>query len=162
MKKFFVLTTIFVALLFSGLMYADNPQTVTINAVVADRLTLIFSHTAINFPDADPDTVTSIPNTEGPVTVDARARAAGGHTVRLSVDAPTNLFNGSESIGINNVSWTATGDFVAGTMGAGPVTVGSWTNSGNRTGTLSFLLANSWTYATGIYTTTVTYTLAIL
>jgi hypothetical protein len=38
-------------------------------------------------------------------------------------------------------------------------TVGSWTGSGNRSGTQSYALANSWNYATGAYTAMATYTL---
>jgi hypothetical protein len=38
--------------------------------------------------------------------------------------------------------------------------VGSWISSGSRTGTQSYTLANAWTYATGTYSTTLTYTLS--
>ena len=37
--------------------------------------------------------------------------------------------------------------------------LGSWTGSGNRAGTQTYKLANSWSYATGAYSTSVTYTL---
>jgi hypothetical protein len=37
--------------------------------------------------------------------------------------------------------------------------VGSWLNSGNRTGQLSFFLLNSWDYEVGTYSVGATYTL---
>jgi hypothetical protein len=37
--------------------------------------------------------------------------------------------------------------------------VASWTGPGNREGTVSFALANSWDYKTGSYTVGATYTL---
>jgi hypothetical protein len=39
--------------------------------------------------------------------------------------------------------------------------VGAWTGSGNQTGTQTYSLANSWTYATGTYTAALTYTLTV-
>jgi hypothetical protein len=38
--------------------------------------------------------------------------------------------------------------------------VAAWSTSGSYTGTLTFTLNNSWTYATGNYSTTFTYTLS--
>ena len=79
----------------------------------------------------------------------------------LTCLAGGDLTSGSDTIPISDVTWTAEGSgFVAGTMNkttAQPV--GSWTGSGHRTGTLSFLLANDWNHATGSYTATATYTL---
>ena len=37
--------------------------------------------------------------------------------------------------------------------------LGSWTNSGNRSGTQTYALANSWDYETRSYSQGVTYTL---
>ena len=37
--------------------------------------------------------------------------------------------------------------------------VASWVSSGSWTGTQTYGLLNSWTYATGTYSTTLTYTL---
>jgi hypothetical protein len=49
---------------------------------------------------------------------------------------------------------------VAGTLAkATAVSVASWTGSGNRTGTITPVLANSWTYPTGTYTAASTFTL---
>ena len=41
-----------------------------------------------------------------------------------------------------------------------PQTVGTWIGSGARTGNQSLLFANAWTYSTGTYTLTMTYTLS--
>ena len=38
--------------------------------------------------------------------------------------------------------------------------VASWVSSGSWIGTQSYTLANAWTYATGTYSTTLTYTLS--
>jgi hypothetical protein len=40
-------------------------------------------------------------------------------------------------------------------------TVGTWTGSGNPAGSHTYVLANSWAYATGVYTTTLNYTLSV-
>ena len=68
---------------------------------------------------------------------------------------------GGASIPINQVSWTATSPFIAGTMNsATPQPAATFTvGSGERTGTFTFSLVNSWNYATGSYTQTATYTL---
>jgi hypothetical protein len=60
------------------------------------------------------------------------------------------------------LSWTGSGTgFVAGptTMTNANQSAASWTGAGNRSGTQSFSLANSWSYAVGTYTATITYTL---
>jgi hypothetical protein len=38
--------------------------------------------------------------------------------------------------------------------------VGAWTGSGERSGTQTFFFKNLWSYATGTYTLTMTYTLS--
>jgi hypothetical protein len=84
-----------------------------------------------------------------------------GSTVSLTILAAGDLLSGASAIPISNVTWTASGaGFVAGTMNSTTAqTVASWTNSGNRTGTQNYFLANSWNYATGNYSTSATYTL---
>ena len=55
----------------------------------------------------------------------------------------------------------ATTGFVPGTVGtAAPVTLGTWTGSGVRSGTQQLYFRNLWTHATGVYTTTLVYTLS--
>jgi hypothetical protein len=50
---------------------------------------------------------------------------------------------------------------VPGTSGTTAQAVGNWTGSGNRTGTQTYSLPNSWDYVTGTYTTTLNYTLTV-
>jgi hypothetical protein len=59
------------------------------------------------------------------------------------------------------MTWTATGTgYLPGTMNRTTAqTAGSWTGSGQRIGTFSYLLANSWSYTVGNYSTTINYTL---
>jgi hypothetical protein len=133
---------------------------VNVNAPLASSAQLTLSPTAISFSGADPDTVPSIP-ANSTVLVVANATTKNNRTVTLDVLANGDLISGSNSIAIGNVTWTASGTgFVAGTMSrTASQPVGQWTNSGTRTGTLSFFLKNSWSYATGNYSQTVTFTL---
>lgn len=140
---------------------AQDQKNLTINATVNARAKLTLSVTAINFPDADPDATPSLAANENPVGVTANVRTGSGSTATLTVLANSDLVSGSDSIGIGNVSWTATGSgFVNGVLSKTTAqNVGSWTGSGVRTGTLNFFLANSWDYATGNYSATATFTL---
>ena len=154
-----------IALVFCGLAapagaFNTNAE-VNINAPLASSALLTITPSSINFPNADPDTVPSIPANENPVNVTANAQTSGNKTVTLSVIANGDLISGSSTIPINNVTWTASGSgFRAGTMSKTTSQLaGSWTKSGNYSGTFSFFLHNSWSYATGNYTQTVTYTL---
>lgn len=139
----------------------DTITEVDISAPLASSAQLTITPSALNFPNADPDTVPSIHANENPVTVTANAQTNGNQTVTLSVLARGDLASGSDTIPIGNVTWTATGTgYRAGTMSRTTAqTAGSWQRSGNRTGTFSYFLKNSWSYATGNYTQTVTYTL---
>ncbi len=134
--------------------------TLNVTAVVGARAVLTLSNNAVTFPDADPDTVTSITGSPSPITVTAKSRTSSGNAVTLTVEASSDLTDGSNTIPASKVSWTATGDLSAGTLSTIAVTIGSWTNSGVRSGGMTFALENSWTYATGNYTTTVTFTLS--
>lgn len=141
---------------------ASDNATLTINATVAARAKLTISPTTINFPDADPDVTASIPANENAVTVSAKIRTSAAGNATLTCLANGDLTSGSNTIAINNVSWTATGSgFSNGTMNASTAqSVGTWTGSGNRSGTFSFFLANSWAYTVGSYAQTATYTLS--
>jgi hypothetical protein len=58
------------------------------------------------------------------------------------------------------MTWTATGTgYVAGTMNTTAQPAGSWTGPGQRIGTFSYFLANSWSYTVGNYSTSINYTL---
>jgi hypothetical protein len=142
---------------------ATDQKTLTINATVNAKAKLTLGVATIHFANADPDDVPSVSATENPVTVSVKAHAASGSTVTLTVQANGDLVSGGDSIAISNVTWTVTGaGFVAGTMNTIAVPAGSWSGSGNRSGTFSYFLANSWNYASGSYAQTAVYTLTAL
>lgn len=140
---------------------ATDNQTLTINASILARAKLVLAPSVINFNDADPDVVPSIPAAENSVNVVSTVRTSSAGAVTLTCQANGDLLSGGDAIAISNVTWTATGaGYVAGTMNsAAPQAVGSWTGSGAYVGTNDFFLANSWAYNVGAYTQTVTYTL---
>jgi hypothetical protein len=148
---------------------ATATQNVTINATVSARATLSFtglgSGNSINFVDADPSVTTSIPATENPVTCTCSVRTGSGSHPTLVCKAGGDLTSGTDTIPISKVSWTAASPYQAGTMSksADQTVSATWTGSGVRTGQMSFFLNNSppdaWTWATGSYSATVTYTL---
>jgi hypothetical protein len=145
----------------SGLGWAaTDQQTLTINATVSAKAKLTLGVAAVNFADADPDTIPSIAATENPVSVTVKAQTGGSSAVTLTVQANGDLDSGTDTIDITNVAWTATGaGFVAGTMDTSAQSAGSWTGPGQRNGTFSYFLANSWDYPAGSYSQTVVYTL---
>jgi hypothetical protein len=162
MKKPLLFTLLLVAgLVVAATPVAAQPQTanLTVTAQVNARAVLTLSSATVAFADADPDTTPSI--TGSPVlTVTAKSRTSAGNAVTLTVQAGGPLTSGTDTIAVSNVSWTATGDVSAGTLSTSAVTIGSWTSSGNRQGNMTFALTNSWAYATGNYSTTVTFTLS--
>ncbi|MBZ5554077.1 MAG: hypothetical protein LAO21_15280 [Acidobacteriia bacterium] len=145
----------------SSVFAASSPATLTINATVAARAELVLAPTTINFADASPTTTASVP-ADNPVAVTARIRTGRATAATLTVTSAADLTAGTDTIPISNVSWTASGaPFIAGTMNkATPQSAATFANgSGLFGGTFNFFLANSWTYNTGAYTATVTYTL---
>jgi hypothetical protein len=163
MKKLTLTLTIsLIPILFSaGAFAATDTKNLTINASVEGAATLIMGVAAINFANANPDITPSVANTEGAVNVQVKVRTGVASSVTLTHQAAGPLTSGSNTIAINNVSWTATGTgFATGTMSSStPVSAGAWTGSGARTGTFSYALVNSWDYAIGTYTVSSTYTL---
>lgn len=133
---------------------------VTATATVAGRARLDISANAIAFADSDPTSVPTIP-ANAILNIDVHARTAPGNNVSLTVQAGGDFVSGGgDTIGIAALSWTATGaGFANGTAATTAVSVGSWTGPGARNGTQTYLLANSWSYAPGTYTVTLTYTL---
>jgi hypothetical protein len=143
---------------------ASDQKNLTVNASIESLATLALGQSAIHFTNADPDTTPSIAATENAVTVSSKVRLTTGNTATLTHVAGGDLTSGSDTIAISNVTWTASGTgYVAGTMNKTTgQSAGSWTTNGNHTGTFSYFLANSWSYAVGTYTATTTYTLAAL
>ena len=128
----------------------------------AQRLDLSVSPSVISFPDADPDAVPVIASV--PVTVTYRI---GGNptTWRLTVLASGDLISGSATVDISNITWLATPapPFQSGTLSKTVAqTVASGVGNVNpaQTGSITFLLANAWTYTTGTYTQTIVFTLS--
>ena len=131
---------------------------VNANSTCSAQLTI--NMTSINFPNANPGAVSMVPANENPVAVTASVQIDDASTATLTALAGGDLISGSDTIAINTVSWTATGGgLLPGIMNkVTPVLAGSWTSSGTYTGAFSFFMANSWSYATGNYSQTVTYT----
>ncbi|MCX6546269.1 MAG: hypothetical protein NTV05_17895 [Acidobacteria bacterium] len=161
MKLFVLGITIGAIGLVQPLGAVDTTHNVAIAATVTVTAKLSVSAATLTFPNSDPDTVPSIAATEGAVNITASAKTSTGSAVTLTLLADGDLTNGTDSIAISNMTWTAGGaDFAAGTMSRTTAqSVASWTSSGRRTGTQSFALANSWSYPTGSYSATATYTL---
>lgn len=148
-------------LLFSTPTFAQATDTgsVTISATVNPKAKLTLGTGSVTFNDADPETVPLLTAT-GDVTVDVKSRTAAANTVTLTVQSGGNLTNGTDSIAIGNLTWTASGTgFVAGTMGTSASSLGSFAGGGTQSGSQTYKLVNSWTYRTGTYTATITYTL---
>jgi hypothetical protein len=137
-------------------------ETATINASISTIAKLSLSAASVSFADADPDAVPQVTASGGPLSITAKARATNGAQVLLTVRASNNLRSGVNTIAASALTWTTTGTgFQAGTMSqTAQVTVGRWTGSGVRTGTQTLRFQNLWTYRTGTYTTSLTYTLS--
>jgi hypothetical protein len=151
------------ALALSTPAFAQPTATVTVNATVAAKAKLTVSAASISFADRDPDNVPVISaNRLLDITVKARTTTGGSVTLGVASDGP--LKSGLvDTIGINALKWSATGDpgfNATGTSDTTSQTVVSFTGSGTRTGTQSYTLDNSWAYATGSYSAVLTYTLS--
>jgi hypothetical protein len=153
-------------LLVSGSPAANPPaasvsSTITAAADIGGLAKLSLSATSLGFPDADPDTLPLIPAAPGSIAITAKARTTPGGTVTLTVQASDVLRSGTDTIPIAALQWTAAGPgFLGGAMDTSTAqAVGTWLNSGVRSGTQAYQLQNAWTRAVGTYTTTLTYTL---
>ena len=87
---------------------ATDTKPITVSASVAASAKLTLSIATVSFPDADPDLVPSISNSEGAVTVTAKGKTTTGSNVTLTLQAAGDLASGSDTIPISNVTWTAT------------------------------------------------------
>ena len=149
------------ALLISTPVFAQTTATASlgVTASVNAKAKLTLGVASITFPDADPDVVTVM--TSSAVTIDVKARTSG--TPTLTVLAGGDLTTGSANIPITSLTWTATGSgFIAGANDKTTAqTVASWGGSGSPSGSQTFSLPNSWSYATGTYTATLNYTLTV-
>jgi hypothetical protein len=157
MHRFLVVTLVTLA---TSAPLSAQTATATLSVDLGPIAKLSFSSTTLSFADADPDALAQIPASGGPITITAKARAAQGQVV-MTVLASGNPRSGVDTLPADAFTWTATGTgFVGGTVSATtPQVVGSWTGSGVRVGSQTFLFRNSWSYPAGVYSMTLTYTL---
>lgn len=132
-------------------------------AARAQRLDLSISPGVIAIPTADPDLMPAV--SSAPVAVTYRVQQNVRETWLLTVQANGDLESGASTIDISAVSWTATPSppFQGGTLSKSSeqlVASGAGNVASPATGTLTFILANSWTYETGLYTQTLVFTLS--
>lgn len=141
---------------------AQETVSATLSANITTIATLTISSVTLSFPDADPDAVPLVPAAQGPITLTARARASRNATVTLTVLASDDLRSGVSTIPAGALTWTATGPgFIGGTVSrTAPQLVASWVGSGSRSGLQDYRFRNLWTYPSGTYSATLTYTLS--
>jgi hypothetical protein len=122
----------------------------------ADSIRLTLGASTLTFPDASPGTVAAIPANENPIAVTVKYSGNGSWV--LTATAAGDLQSANDKIPATTVRWTVTGTgFVSGRLRANQAqTVAS--GSDDASGTLRFTFANSWTYTTGTYGQTVTFT----
>jgi hypothetical protein len=135
----------------------------TARPAAAQVLELSLSPRVISFPSSDPDVVPIVP--AAPVTVTYRIRQNVGAPWTLTVLAGGDLISGPSRVDISNVTWTATPapPFQGGTLSktvAQRLASGTGNVANLSSGSVTFRLANSWTYSTGTYTQTVLLTLS--
>lgn len=91
----------------------------------------------------------------------ARKITGGGNgTARLTVQAEPFLQSGSNTIPIQEISWTTRGQFNAGTLSPSSITLGTIPNNNWLEDCLSFTFANSEVRQAGTYRARATFTLS--
>lgn len=132
---------------------------------LAQRLELAvsLSPAVITFPSSDPDTVPLV--SAPPLQITYRIRQNGNSPWSLTVLASGDLVSGASGVDISNVTWVATPapPFQNGTLSktvAQRVASGNGNVNPDTIGSITFRLANSWTYNTGTYTQTILFTLS--
>ena len=128
------------------------------------RLELSVSPQVITFSLGDPDVMPLI--SAAPISVSYRLRGLEGQaTWQLTVLASGDLVSGLSTVDISNVTWVAAPapPFRNGTLNrtvAQVVASGSGSENPAQVGSFTFLMNNSWTYDSGIYTQTIVFTLS--
>jgi hypothetical protein len=133
------------------------------SAARAQRLVLSLSPAVITFPSSDPDTVPVV--SAAPVQVTYRVRQNNNAPWSLTVLAAGDLISGPSRIDISNVTWVAAPapPFQSGTLSktvAQRVAAGNGNVNPDTFGSITFQLANTWTYSTGTYTQSILFTLS--
>jgi hypothetical protein len=144
---------------------AQVPLTATVRVDVsfAARVKVAFDRTAVNFETQAYDQATVVPVSAAPLTVRAAARVAPNTRTILTVQADGPFRSGADTIPANKLSWTMTGTGFrpTGTANANAARmVGDWRGSGSWVGTQTYVFDDSWNYAVGVYTLTMTYTIS--
>ena len=149
-------------LLIQGTPSGPQNATVTLSVDLGSHARLLMSSTTLDFPDADPDIVPLVAAVPASISVTAKTRTTRNNQVILTVQPTGDLRSGILTIPAAMLRWTATGTgFFGGALATGSnETVGTWTSSGVRTGTQSFLFENRWTHPPGTYSITLVYTLS--
>ena len=148
-----ILLVVFGVVLLPRASYAQPPGA---------RLELSVSPTSISFPSADPDVAPFM--TAPPVVVSIRIRQSSGPW-SLTVLANGDLLSGGSTVDISNVTWTATPapPYQGGTLSktvAQRMASGTGNVNPAQNGSVTFRLANAWTYNAGNYTQTIVFTLS--
>jgi hypothetical protein len=157
-------------------------RTVTIAAVAA-ALGLIFflgspagaQSATLSVGVGTPVTDLSFDLTSDPVALPQAPASPASFTVNVTTNAVANwvltveatnqyLDTSTRSIDCRNISWSATGtSYRNGVLSASSAqTVAAAAGSGSWDGTLSFEIANLWTYVSGSYSDTIVYTLTAI
>lgn len=127
------------------------------------ELAVSLSPAVITFSSGDPDTVPLL--SAPPLQITYRVRGNGNSPWSLTVLAAGDLIAGGSRIDISNVTWVATPapPLQNGTLSKTvPQRIASGTGNVNpdSIGSITFRLANSWTYDLGSYTQTILFTLS--
>ena len=133
---------------------------------------LTVGSTTVTFPNTSPAVSSSVTATEGAITINVHIGGLTPGNWTLTAIANGDLISGTNTIPISNVSWTGVNTSSSAYTGAGyidgtlsktaqqTVSSGSWTQPGavDLNGTITFHLANLWTYNIGTYSQTITLT----
>jgi len=165
MKKVVWSAVVATAVLVLGSSTAFAQQTanaaIAVTANVNAKAKLTLGTNTVTFADADPDSTPLY--TSAPIAIDVKARTSTNGNVTLTVLASGDLASGpSDAIAIGTLSWAASGNgFTASGFNSKTTaqTLGSWSGSGNPSGSHTLSLPNLWSYNTGVYTVTLNYTL---
>jgi hypothetical protein len=131
-------------------------------AAAAQKLDLSVTPGVITFPASDPDAMPVV--AAAPVRVNYRVRQNKGPWT-LTVLAGGDLNSGTSTVDISSVTWVATPapPFQNGTLNkivAQTLASGNGNVNPTAIGSVTFRVANSWTYSAGTYTQTITFTLS--
>lgn len=134
------------------------------SGAAAQKLDLTLSPRVITFPSNDPDAVPVV--AAQPLQVSYRVRQNDKNSPwSLTVLAGGDLIAGPSVIAISSVTWIASPapPFQNGTLSktvAQRIASGTGNVNPTERGSITFRLANSWTYNTGTYTQTILFTLS--